>query len=126
MCYGTNTNDMDSPIHARGEVRRYIMGTIINRKIIEFGANNALNILGNYGRDRNARKVKSYTISTDTGILLGRIQPNCSYEQFLEKIALEAICEAERLSDVITVMEEEYAELCEDYTALKEEATHDI
>lgn len=96
------------------------MSAIINKKIIEFGANNALNILGNYGRDRNARKVKSYTISTDTGILLGRIQPNCSYEQFLEKIALEAICEAERLSDVITVMEEEYAELCEDYKALKE------
>ena len=99
------------------------MGVIIDKKIIEFGANNCLNILGNYGRDRKARKVKSYTISTDTGILLGRIQPDCSYEQFLEKIALEAICEAERLSDVIIVMEEEYAELCEDYTALKEEAT---
>lgn len=106
------------------------MGVIINKKIIEFGANNALNILGNYGRDRKAREVKYYTISTDTGIALGKIKPNCTYEQFLEKIALEAICEAERLSDVITVMEEEYAELCEgytelyeDYTALKEEAT---
>lgn len=99
------------------------MGVIIDKKIIEFGANNCLNILGNYGRDRKARKVKSYTISTDTGIVLGRIKPDCTYEQFLEKIALNAICEAERLSDVIIVMEEEYAELCEDYTALKEEAT---
>lgn len=99
------------------------MGVIINKKIIEFGANNALNIIGNYGRDRRARQVKYYTISTDTGIVLGRIKPNCSYEQFLEKIALNAICEAERLSDVIIVMEEEYAELCEDYTALKEEVT---
>ncbi|WP_455048078.1 hypothetical protein [Mogibacterium diversum] len=99
------------------------MGVIIDKKIIEFGANNCLNILGNYGRDRKARDVKYYTISTDTGIVLGRIKPDYSYEQFLEKIALEAICEAERLSDVITVMEEEYAELCEDYTALKEEAT---
>lgn len=97
------------------------MGAIINKRIIEFGANHALNILGNYGRDRRAREVKYYTISTDTGIVLGRIKPDCSYEQFLEKIALNAICEAERLSDVITVMEEEYAELCEDYTALKEE-----
>ena len=102
------------------------MGAIINKRIIEFGANHALNILGNYGRDRRAREVKNYTISTDTGIVLGRIKPDCSYEQFLEKIALNAICEAERLSDVITVMEEEYAELCEDYTALKEESTHDI
>ena len=101
------------------------MGAIINKRIIEFGANHALNILGNYGRDRRAREVKYYSISTDSGIKLGRIQPDCSYEQFLEKIALEAICEAERLSDVITVMEEEYAELCEDYTALKEEATND-
>ena len=67
--------------------------------------------------------MKYYTISTDTGIVLGRIKPDCSYEQFLEKIALNAICEAERLSDVIIVMEEEYAELCEDYTALKEEVT---
>lgn len=97
------------------------MGAIINKRIIEFGANHALNILGNYGRDRRAREVKYYTISTDTGIVLGRIKPDCSYEQFLEKIALNAICEAERLSDVITVMEEEYAELCEDYEALKEE-----
>ena len=94
------------------------MGAIINEKIIESGANHALNILGNYGRDRRAREVKYYTISTDTGIVLGRIKPECSYEQFLEKITLNAICEAERLSDVITVMEEEYAELCEDYEAL--------
>lgn len=106
------------------------MGAIINKRIVEFGANHSLNILGNYGRDRRAREVKYYTISTDTGIVLGRIKPDCSYEQFLEKIALNAICEAERLSDVINVMEEEYAELCEgytelyeDYTALKEEAT---
>lgn len=96
------------------------MSAIINKKIIEFGANNALNILGNYGRDRKAREVKYYTISTDTGIALGKIKPNCSYEQFLEKIALEAICEAERLSDLIDVMEVDYNELCEDYNALKE------
>ena len=102
------------------------MDAIINEKIIEFGANHCLNILGNYGRDRRAREVKHYSISTDSGIKLGRIKPDCTYEQFLEKIALEAICEAERLSDLIDVMEAEYNELCEDYTALKEEATDDI
>jgi hypothetical protein len=100
--------------------------TILNKKIIEFADEHDLNLIGNYGRDRRAREVKYYTISTDTGIVLGRIKPDCSYEQFLEKIALNAMCEAERLSDVINVMEEEYAELCEDYTALKEEATHVI
>ena len=109
------------------------MDAIINEKIIEFGANHALNIIGNYGRDRKAREVMYYTISTDTGIVLGRIKPDCSYEQFLEKIALNTICEAERLSDVINVMKKEYAELCEgytelyeDYTALKEEASNDF
>lgn len=95
------------------------MGVIIDKKIIEFGANHCLNILGNYGRDRRAREVKHYSISTDSGIKLGRIQPDCSYEQFLEKIALEAICEAERLSDVITVMEEEYAEMCEELESIR-------
>lgn len=99
------------------------MGAIINKKIIEFGANNALNIVGQFGRDRRARQVKYYTISTDTDISLGRIKPDCTYEQFLEKIALEAICEAERLSDLTKVMEEEYAALEDDYVALKEEAT---
>ena len=99
------------------------MGAIINGKIIEFGANNALNIVGNYGRNRRERQVKFYTVSTDTGIVLGSIKPDCSYEQFLEKIAINAISEAERLSDLTKVMEEEYAALCVDYVALKEEAT---
>lgn len=101
------------------------MGAIINEKIIEYGVTHNLNIIGKYGRDRKAREVKYYTISTDTGIVLGRIKPDCSYEQFLEKIALMAICEAERLSDLTKVMEEEYGELCDDYAALKEGATND-
>ena len=96
------------------------MGAIINKRIVEFGANNSLNILGNYGRDRKAREVKYYKVSTDTDIFLGRIKPDCTYEQFLEKIAINAISEAERLSDLTKVMEEEYAALCDDYTALKE------
>jgi len=99
------------------------MGAIINKRIIEFGANHALNILGNYGRDRRAREVKYYTISTDTGIVLGRIKPDCSYEQFLEQIAIKAISEAERLYDLNEEMEREYRDLWDDYVALKEEAT---
>lgn len=97
--------------------------TSLNKKILEYADEHCLYILGQYGRNRRAREVKYYTVFTDTDISLGRIKPDCSYEQFLEKIALNAMCEAERLSDVINVMEEEYAELCEDYTTLKEEAT---
>lgn len=101
------------------------MGAIINEKIIEFGANNALNILGNYGRDRRAREVKYYTISTDTGIVLGRIKPDCSYEQFLEKIASNAILEVGRLYNLNDELEQDYEDMFGNFVALKEEATND-
>lgn len=116
---------MDSPLHARGEIRSYIMGAIINKKIIEFGANNALNIIRQYGRDRKCREVKYYTISSSTGVYLGSIKPDCSYEQFLEKIAIKAISEAERLYDLTDAMEAVCNELWKNYEALKEEATND-
>lgn len=102
------------------------MGVIINKKIIEFGANNALNIIGNYGRDRRARQVKYYTISTDTGIVLGRIKPDCSYEQFLEKIASNAILEVGRLYNLNDELEQDYEDMCGNFVALKEEVTNDI
>ena len=95
----------------------------MDNKIAQYAEANNLNITGQYGRNRRAREVKYYTVSTDTDISLGRIKPDCNYEQFLEEIAINAISEAERLSDLTKVMEEEYAALCVDYVALKEEAT---
>lgn len=114
------------PVHARGEIRRYIMSAIINKKIIEFGANNALNIIGQYSRFRKNRDLKYYTITTDREVYLGKIKPDCSYEQFLEQIAIKAISEAERLYDLNDEIEQEYGELYDDFAALKDEATHDI
>lgn len=102
------------------------MGAIINEKIIEFAVKNSLNIVGQYGRDRKCREVKYYTISTEKGIAIGTIKPNCSYEQFLEKIASNAILEAGRLYGLNDEIEQEYGELYDDFAALKEEATHDI
>lgn len=102
------------------------MGAIINKKIIEFGTNNALNIIGQYGRDRKAREVKYYTISTDTGIVLGRVKPDCSYEQFLEKIASNAILEVGRLYNLNDELEQDYEDLFGNFVAFKEEATHDF
>ena len=84
------------------------MGAIINEKIIEFGANNALNIIGQYGRDRKCRAVQYYTVSTDTDICLGRIKPDCTYEQFLEVVASKAILEMERLYDLNEEIEDDY------------------
>ena len=101
------------------------MGAIINKRIIEFGANNCLNILGNYGRDRKAREVKYYTISTDRRIVLGRIKPDCTYEQFLEKIASNAILEVGRLYNLIDELEQDYEDMCGNFVALKEEVIND-
>jgi hypothetical protein len=56
--------------------------------------------------------VKYYTIFTEDCLVMVSISPDCTYEQFLEKIASSAIFEAR--------------ELCEDYTALKEETNNDI
>ena len=67
--------------------------------------------------------MKYYTVFTDTDISLGRVKPDCSYEQFLEEIAICASPITERLSDLTKIMEEEYAALEDDYVALKEEAT---
>lgn len=97
------------------------MGVIIDKKIIEFGASHSLNILGNYGRDRKAREVKYYTISTDTGIVLGRIKPDCSYEQFLEKIANNAIFEAERLYRDSEELRQTNEELCKELEFIRAE-----
>ena len=97
----------------------------MDNKIAQYAEANNLNITGQYGRDRRAREVKYYTVATDTDISLGVIQRNCTYTTFLENIALEAISEAERLSDLTKVMEKEYTALHDDYAALKEEATDD-
>ena len=97
--------------------------TSLNKKILEYADEHCLYILGQYGRNRRAREVKYYTVFTDTDISLGIVKPDCSYEQFLEEIAINAISEAERLSDLTKIMEEEYAALEDDYVAFKEEAT---
>ena len=99
--------------------------TVLNEKILEFAEKHDLYIVGQFGRDRKKREVKYYTICSSTGVFLGAIKPDYSYEQFLEKIAIKAISEAERLYDLTDVMEAEYNELCEDYEALKEEVTND-
>ena len=99
--------------------------TILNEKILEFADTHDLYIVGQYGRDRKCREVKCYTIATDPNIALGTIKPDCSYEQFLEEIASKAISEAGRLYDLTDAMEAAYNELCKNYEALKEEATHD-
>ena len=99
--------------------------TALDEKILEFADTHDLYIVGQYGRDRKCREVEYYTIATDPNIALGTIKPDCSYEQFLEKIAIKAISEAERLYYLTDVMDEVYNELYENYEALKEEATND-
>lgn len=98
----------------------------LNKRIVEFAEENGLYVMPHYNRDQYAKKhadreVAYYAITSENEVFLGRIQPSCSYEHFLAKIALKAISEAERLSALTNELEEEryYRELSED--ALKDE-----
>ena len=96
----------------------------LNKKILAFAEEQDMCIMPHYDRDQYAKKhadreVAYYAVTSEHGVLLGNIQPDCSYEQFLTRIALKAIYEAERLSDLVNEMEEEryYEELSEDALA---------
>lgn len=93
----------------------------LNKKIVAFAEEQGMYVMPHYNREQydNDREVAYYAITSEHGVLLGNIQPDCSYEQFLTRIALKAIYEAERLSNLVNEMEEEryYEELCEDALA---------
>ena len=95
----------------------------LDEKILKFASENDLYIEGQCGRDRKCREAKFYTIFTEDCLVMASINPDCTYEQFLEKIANSAIFEAERLYNLNEEMEREYRDLWDDYVALKEEAT---
>lgn len=95
----------------------------LDEKILKFASENDLYIEGQCGRDRKCREAKFYTIFTEDCLVMVSINPDCTYEQFLEKIANSAIFEAERLYNLNEEMEREYRDLWDDYVALKEEAT---
>lgn len=97
------------------------MGAIINKRIIEFAAKNSLNVVAQYGRDRIAKEVKFYTIYTEEGLLMVSINPDCSYEQFLEKIANNAIFEAERLYRDSEELRQTNEELCKELEFIRTE-----
>ncbi len=89
----------------------------LNKRILEFAEENGLYVMAHYNRDQYGKKhadreVAYYAITSN-------IQPDCSYEQFLTRIALKAIYEAERLGDLVNEMEEEkyYIELSADALA---------
>lgn len=78
----------------------------LNKKIEKFVEEHDMEVMG-------------HNISSEFGIFLGRFEPSCSYEQFLETIALRAIVEAEKVADLLDDLEEEnyYRELSEDALA---------
>ena len=96
----------------------------LNKRIREFAEENGLYVMPHYNRDQYAKKyadreVAYYTVTSENEVFLGRIQPSCSYEHFLAKIALKAISKAERFRDLVNELEEEnyYRELSEDALA---------
>lgn len=84
----------------------------LNKKIEKFAEEQDMYIMPHYNRDQYGKKhtdreVAYYAVTSEHGVFLGNIQPDCSYEQFLTRIALKAIYEAERLGDLVNEMEEE-------------------
>ena len=78
----------------------------LNKEIEKFAEEQDMCITPHYDRNQYNKKyadreVKYYTIMSEHGVLLGNIQPDCSYEQFLTRIALTAIFRAETLSTLI-------------------------
>lgn len=100
----------------------------LSEKILKFIEEHDMQVVDHYNREQYGknkldREVEYYTVfaetSAETSILLGKIQPDFSYEQFLEKIVLTTISEAERLSTLTTELEKEkhYIELTADALA---------
>ena len=100
----------------------------MDKKILTFMEEHDVQFMPHYNREQYSknkldREVEYYTVftepSAETSILLGRIQPDCSYEQFLEEIALTTISEAKRFFTLANELEEEryYRELSEDALA---------
>ena len=95
----------------------------LNKKILAFAEEQEMCIMPHYGKDQHSkhadREVAYYAVTSEHGVFLGNIQPNCSYEQFLTRIALKAIYEAERLCERVNELEEEkcYIELTADALA---------
>lgn len=96
----------------------------LNKKILAFAEEQEMCIMPHYGREQYSKKhadreVAYYAITSEHGVFLGNIHPSCSYEQFLTRIALKAIYEAERLSALTNELEEEklYIELSADVLA---------
>ena len=96
----------------------------LNEKILKFADEHDLYILGQNGRDRitcRDKTITHYTIAAEPGIASGEIKPNCTYEQFIETVAIKAIDEAQRLWFINNDIEEENDELYEELEFIKAE-----
>lgn len=83
----------------------------LNKKIEKFIEEHDMEFMGHFNREQHGnpradREVDHYTIRSEFGIFLGRVEPSCSYEQFLETIALSAIVEAEKVAELLNYYEE--------------------
>ena len=97
----------------------------LDEKILKFASENDLYIEGQYGRNRKCKEAKFYTIFTKDCLVMVSINPDCTYEQFLEKIANSAIFEAERLYNLNDELEQDYEDMFGEFVTLKEEASND-
>ena len=100
----------------------------MDKKIESFVEKNEMHLVAQFSRDQYKKGLKAkdripkyYTVTSQYGEVSCVIYPDCTYEQFLERMLSGAIEEAERLSLLCNEIERDYNALCDDYTALKEE-----
>lgn len=100
----------------------------MDSRIEQYIEKNNMNMVPHFDRHQYKKGVKAkdrvpryYLISSEFGEVAGVIYPDCTYERFLERMLGSTIEKAERLTLLVHNMEEDYNELCDDYTALKEE-----
>lgn len=89
----------------------------LNEKILRFAKMVDLQLVETIGR----AGIKYYKVFTDCGVEVGRIDIDCSYEQFLENVVACAVSEVDRLYNVNEENGQANKELCEDLSSIRAE-----
>ena len=89
----------------------------LNEKILKFA--NALNL--QMIEDIGKAGIKYYKVYVDYSVEVGRIDADCSYDEFLETVAINAVKEVERLYSVNEEIGQANKELCEDLSSIRAE-----
>ena len=89
----------------------------LNEKILRAARLCDLKIVEHVGR----AGIMYYKVFADCGVEVARIDPDCSYEVFIEQVAATAVGEVNRLYSVNEEIGQANKELCEDLESIRAE-----